>query len=108
MAKAQADQNECSNACELYTECIKISGRSKVFNAKLVKYVKNELVLVSKTAVHPETFLVVRIMDFSASKCCHGSEFPRMSGITEVQYVQEIMEDEGIAYELGVKYLYMD
>jgi hypothetical protein len=108
MAKAQTSQSECARACQLYAECIKISGRSKVFNAKLVKYEKNDLVLVSKTAVHPETFLVVRIMYFSASKCCNGSDFPRMSEITEVKYVRETMEDEGIAYELGVKYLYMD
>ena len=108
MAKTPANQNECSRACQFCTECIKISGRSNVFNATSRKYDQDELVLVSKMPVHPGTCLIVRMLDLPASKDLMHTGFLRTAAIAEVQYVQEIMEEDGLAYEMGVRYLYTD
>jgi hypothetical protein len=108
MAKAQANQMECPGACRLRAECIKISGRSNVFNATSRKYGQDELVLVSKTPVHPGTCLIVRMLDLPASKHLTHTGFLRTAAIAEVQYVQEVMEEDGLAYEMVVKYLYTD
>jgi len=108
MAKVKANPMNCPGSCRLHAECIKISGRSNVFNATPIKHDENELVLISKTAVHPGTCLIVRMLDHPAAKRGDDNGFLRTAGIAEVQYVQEVMEEEGLAYELGVKYLYTD
>lgn len=107
MAKAQANRKDCTGSCQLHAECIKISGRSDVFNVTSRKYDGEKLILVSKTAVRPGTCLIVRMLDFPAVQPEAGG-FLRAAGIAEVQSVREIMEEDGLAYELGVKYLYTD
>jgi len=108
MAKVHAKRINCPDACRLHAECIKISGRSHVFPAKSIRYDKDELVLLSKTAVRPGTCLIVRLLDFPSATQRSDTGFLRTAGIAEVQSVQEVMEEDGLAYELGVRYLYTD
>jgi len=108
MAKAQTNPIEDSRTCRLQAECIKISGRSHVFSAESVTYEKNQLSMVSKTAVPPGTCLIVRMLDLPGIKHCRDVGAPRTVGIAEVQGVEEVMDDGGMAYKLLAKYLYTE
>jgi hypothetical protein len=92
----------------LNAECIKLSGRSDVFNARSVNFSRNGLILVSRKAVKPGTNLIVRIKDLPLSQTGRNIEGYRTTGLAEVQWVEEIIDSDGLAYALGVSYIYTD
>lgn len=94
--------------CVLNAECIKLSGRSDVFNAKSVRFDQNGQILVSRKAVKPGTNLIVRFKDLSHSQMTINNEDFRATSLTEVQWVEELIDADGLAYAFGVNYIYND
>ncbi len=92
----------------LNAECIKLSGRSDVFNARSVNFSRNGLILVSRKSVKPGTNLIVRIKDVPHSQTGMNFEGFRTAGLAEVLWVEEIIDADGLAYALGVRYIYTD
>lgn len=89
-------------------ECIKLTGRSDVFNARSVNSSRNGLILVSRKAVKAGTTLIVRFKDLPLSQTGRNIEGYRTTGLAEVQWVEEIIDSDGLAYALGVSYIYTD
>lgn len=92
----------------LNAECIKLSGRSDVFNARSVNSSRNGLILVSRKAVKAGTTLIVRFKDLPLSQTRRNDQGIRTTGLAEVQWVEEIIDSDGLAYALGVSYIYTD
>ena len=76
--------------------------------SQMKSYEENQLSMVSKTAVPPGTCLIVRMLDLPGIKHCRDVGAPRTVGIAEVQDVEEVMDDGGMAYKLLAKYLYTE
>ncbi len=98
----------CPKTLTLRAECIKLSGRSDVFNAKSIKHTDGGMVLVSRKAFKPGTNLIVRMLDFPPSDS--GEDYPRVRamGLAEVRWVEEVMNEDGLAYEMGMRYVFTD
>ena len=94
--------------CVLNAECIKLTGRSDVFNAKSVRFDQHGQILISRRTVKPGTNLIIRFKDLSNTKAQFNAENFRATSLTEVQWVEEIIDSDGLAYAIGVNYLYMD
>ena len=92
----------------LNAECIKLSGRSDVFNAKSVRFNQHGQILISRKAVKPGTNLIIRFINLTDAQAQNNDEDFRATSLTEVQWVEEVIESDGLAYAIGVKYLYMD
>ena len=89
-------------------ECIKLTGRSDVFIAKLVNCSRNGLILVSRKAVKPGTNLIIRFKTLPFRQIEQNTANLRVAGLAEVNWVEEIIDSEGLAYALGVNYIYTD
>ncbi len=96
------------NACELKAECLKLTGRSDVFWAKSVNYSQDGLGLVSRKAVKPGTNLILRMLKLPSLKVRKCDECVRATSMVEVRWVKEIMDTDGLSYEIGVRYVNMD
>ena len=94
--------------CTLVAECIKLSGRSDVFCARSKNCSPGGLNLVAPKAVHPGTCLVVRIKNISAVDGKGRGGTLTETGLAEVRWVEEVMDTEGLAYAMGLKYLFTD
>ena len=92
----------------LNAECIKLTGRSDVFNAKSVRFDQHGQVLISRRTVKPGTNLIIRFKDLPDTKAQFNDEDFRATSLTEVRWVEEIIDSDGLAYAIGVSYLYMD
>jgi hypothetical protein len=92
----------------LNAECIKLSGRSDVFNAKSVRFNQSGQILISRKAVKPGTNLIVRFKNLTDAQAQNNDEGFRATSLTEVQWVEEVIDSDGLAFAIGVKYLYMD
>ena len=92
----------------LNAECIKLTGRSDVFNAKSVRFDQHGQILISRRTVKPGTNLIIRFKEFPDTKALFNDEDFRATSLTEVQWVEEIIDSDGLAYAIGVSYLYMD
>ena len=99
--------DEQSN-CDLNAECIKLTGRSDVFNAKSVRFDRHGQILISRRTVKTGTNLIIRFKDLPDTKAQLNDEDFRATSLTEVQWVEEIIDSDGLAYAIGVSYLYMD
>jgi len=102
---------ECSarrKSWTLHAECIKLSGRSDVFNAKSIKHTSGGMVLVSKKVFKPGTTLIVRMLDFPPSDSSEDYPRVRAMGLAEVRWVEEVMDEDGLVYELGMRYVFTD
>lgn len=86
-------------------ECIKVTGRREVFNVRLIDVTQNEVVLISKKPLRPGTYLILRLADLPTVEICNNSEYIRMHGLAEVCWVEELIEEDGLVYTVGVKYL---
>ncbi len=91
--------------CELNTECLKLSGRSDVFSARSINYSQDGIVLVSKRAVKPGTFLVVRVLNFPSAQVLSGDTSIRSTGLAEVCWVEEVMDADGLSYAMSLRYV---
>jgi hypothetical protein len=94
--------------CVLAVECIKISGRKDVFSAKTVNYSREGLGLVSRKPVKTGTNLIVRLLDFPTPQTRADDERIRALGMAEVRWTKEVLDAEGLAYAMGVRYVYAD
>ena len=92
---------------DLDAECIRIVGRSDVFKVRLIDFTHNEMVLISRKPVRPGTYLILRLADLPSVEIRNNGEYIRMNGLTEVCWVEEVIEEDGLVYELGVKYVAM-
>ena len=93
---------QCRKTWTLHAECIKLSGRSDVFTAKSVKHTHGGMVLISRKAFTPCPTLIVRMLDFPPSDSSEDYPRVRAMGLAEVRWVEEVMEEDGLAYEMGV------
>ena len=100
--------SECRKSWTLNAECIKLSGRSDVFNAKSIKHTNGGMVLVSRKAFKPGTNLIVRMLDFPPSDSSEDYPRVRAMGLAEVRWVEEVMDEVGLAYEMGMRYVCTD
>lgn len=91
----------CDTACDIQAECIKLTGRSDVFNANMIKCSKEGLVLVSPKVVKKGAYLIVRIRNFTYGH----EEYVRSTGLTEVRWVEEVIDEKGLNYKMGLKYM---
>ena len=92
----------------LHAECIKLSGRSDVFTAKTIRHSRNGMVLISRKAFKPGTYLIVRMLDFPPSSSGEGEPRIRSMGLAEVRWVEEVMGEDGLTYEMGIRYVHTD
>jgi hypothetical protein len=92
----------------LNAECIKLTGRSDVFNAKSVRFDQYGQILISRRTVKPGTNLIIRFKDLPDTTAQFNDKDFRATSLTEVQWVEEIIDSDGLAYAIGVSYLYMD
>jgi hypothetical protein len=92
----------------LHAECITLSGRSDVFTAESIRHSRDNIVLVSKKAVKTGTNLVVRMLDFPPQHNSEDCPRIRAMGLVEVLWVDEVMIEDGLAYEIGMRYVYTD
>ena len=99
---------ECRKSWTLHAECIKLSGRSDVFTAKSIKHTSGGMVLVSRKAFKPGTTLIVRTLDFPPPDMSEDYPRVRAMGLAEVRWVEEVMDEDGLAYELGMRYVFTD
>ena len=99
---------QCRKSWTLHAECIKLSGRSDVFNAKSIKHTHGGMVLVSRKAFKPGTNLIVRMLDFPPSKSSEDYPRVRAMGLAEVRWIEEVMDEDGLAYEMGMRYVFTD
>lgn len=97
-AKIMAD---CDTTCNLEAECIKLTGRSDVFNANMIKCGKDGLVLISPKVIKKGAYLIVRICNFTYGH----EEYVRSTGLTEVRWVEEVIDEKGLNYKMGLKYM---
>lgn len=95
----------CDTACDLQAECIKLTGRSDVFNANMINCGKDGLVFVSPKVVKKGAYLIVRIRNFLHTETNGHEEYIRSTGLTEVCWVEEIINEKGLNYKMGLKYL---
>lgn len=108
MGIAAENLSDIKPDCDLNAECIKLSGRSDVFSAKSVSFSRNNLILISRKVVKPGTNLIIRFKELPLSKTHKNYEGLRGAGLAEVQWVEEIIDSDGLAYALGVRYIYND
>ena len=94
---------QCRKTWTLRAECIKLSGRSDVFIAKSIKHTHGGMVLVSRKAFKPGTKL-----DFPPSDSSDDYPRVRAMGLAEVRWIEEVMDDDGLAYEMGMRYVFTD
>jgi hypothetical protein len=99
---------QCRKSWTLQAECIELSGRSDVFNAKSIKHTHGGMVLVSRKAFKPGTNLIVRMLDFPPSKSSEDYPRVRAMGLAEVRWIEEVMGEDGLAYEMGMRYVFTD
>jgi hypothetical protein len=99
---------QCRKSWTLHAECIKLSGRTDVFNAKSIKHTSGGMVLVSRKAFKPGTNLIVRMLDFPPSDSSEDYPRVRAMGLAEVRWVEEVMDEDGLFYELGMRYVFTD
>ncbi|MFO7687216.1 MAG: hypothetical protein R6V60_14125 [Desulfobacterales bacterium] len=102
------DAPQMCGTAKLHAECIKLTGRSDVFTAYSIKHTDNEMVLVSRKAFKPGTNLIVRMLDFPSSDRLEDHSCVRAMGLAEVRWVAEVMDEDGLAYEMGMRYAYTD
>lgn len=93
--------------CDLDAECIKVAGRRDVFKVRLIDFAQNEMVLISRKSVKPGTYLILRLADLPSVEIRNDSEYIRMNGLIEVSWADEVIEEDGLVYALGVKYVAM-
>ena len=91
----------CNTACDLQAECIKLTGRSDIFNANITKCGKDGLVLSSPKVIKKGVYLIVRIRNFTYGH----EEYVRSTGLTEVCWVEEVINEKGLNYKIGLKYM---
>ena len=68
----------------LNAECIKVAGRSDVFKVRLVGFIQNEMVLISKKPVRPGTNLILHLSDLPPMEIQEDGGYIRLNGLTEV------------------------
>jgi hypothetical protein len=100
--------SECPPSWTLRAECIKLSGKSDVFNAKATKHSSGGMVLVARKACKPGTTLIVRMLDFPPSDSSDDYPRVRAMALAEVRWVEEVMDEDGLAYEMGMRYVLTD
>jgi hypothetical protein len=66
------------------------------------------MVLVSRKAFKPGTNLIVRMLDFPPSKSSEDYPRVRAMGLAEVRWIEEVMDEDGLAYEMGMRYVFTD
>jgi hypothetical protein len=94
-------------ACDLDAECINVAGRSNAFKVRLIDITQNEMLLISRKPVRPGTYLILRLADLPSVEIRDDSEYLRMNGLIEVSWADEVIEEDGLVYALGVKYVAM-
>ena len=102
------DCTQCRKTWTLRAECIKLSGRSDVFNAKSIKHTHGGMMLISRKAFKASTTLIVRMLDFPPSDSSEDYPRVRAMGLAEVRWVEEVMDEDGLAYEMGMRYVFTD
>lgn len=99
---------ESAKTWTLHAECIKLSGRSDVFAAKSIKHTRNGMVLVSRKVFKTGTNLIVRMLEFPPPDSSKDYPRVRAMGLAEVRWVEEVMDEDGLAYEMGMRYVFTD
>jgi hypothetical protein len=94
--------------CELKAEFIKFSSRKNVFGAKSINFSQNGLGLVSRTAVKAGSHLIVRMLEFPSPEMRTDKAWIRATGIAEVRWINEVVDDDGLSYTMGVRYVHTD
>ncbi|MFZ0242745.1 MAG: hypothetical protein WAL90_13965 [Desulfobacterales bacterium] len=108
MNPLQKERLQSRRTWALHAECIKLSGKSDVFNATSIKHAGNTMVLVSRKACKPGTNIIVRMLDFPPATGDEDGPRIRGMGLAEVRWIEEIMDEDGLAYEMGMRYVYTD
>lgn len=88
-----------------YAECIKLTGRSDVFNADIKRCDNNGLTLVTQKPIKQGVYLVVRIRHFSYETSFRDNSYIRSTGLAEVRTVEEFIDEKGLSYQMKLTYV---
>ncbi len=91
--------------CAHQAECIRLTGRSDVFQAQIVMCRRDGLDLVAPKFAKPGTYLIVRMRKFSPTASSVHEDYIRTTGLTEVRWVEEVIDENGLTFKMRLKYI---
>ena len=102
-----SENNSTDNAltCAHHAECIRLTGKSDVFQAQIIMCGKDGLDLVAPKFTKPGTYLIVRMRNYSPAVSPGHEDYLRTTGLTEVRWVEEIIDENGLTYKMRLKYI---